>query len=141
MVIARTITGYVTLLSTQYYPGHSVFVSRTHVAELHELGDLRSVHLDEMGRVSEAVWRAFQPRKLNTAALGNQSPHLHWSIIPRYVGDPAPTKSPWEDQEFWAALYAGTREDRKVEIERFEALLAELRACGVTLEREWSPSA
>jgi diadenosine tetraphosphate (Ap4A) HIT family hydrolase len=139
MVLARTATGYVTLLSTQYYPGHTVFVSRRCVPELHELGDQRALHLDEMGAVAEAVFRAFSPRKLNTAALGNQSPHLHWSIIPRYLDDPQPLKSPWEDQGFWAALASGERADRSVEIERFEGLFAEVRKTGVTLEREWGP--
>jgi diadenosine tetraphosphate (Ap4A) HIT family hydrolase len=140
MVLARTLTGYVTLLPTQYYPGHTVFVSRRCVAELHELGDARTTHLDEMGRVAEAVCRTFNPRKLNTAALGNQSPHLHWSIIPRYEGDPQPAKSPWEDAEFWAALYSGARDDRDVEIKRFEDLFSQLRATGITIEREWPAS-
>jgi len=140
MVLARTTTGYVTLLTTQYFPGHTVFVSRVHVAELHDLGDKRTTHLDEMARVSEAVCRTFNPRKLNTAALGNQSPHLHWSIIPRYENDPAPLKSPWEIDAFWAALASGARDDRAVEIERFEGLFSELRKTGITIEREWPSS-
>src|SRR4051812_912518 len=107
MVVPRTSTGFVTLLATQYYPGHTVFVSRQHGPEVFDLGDQQGAHLREMGGVAEAVCRAFKPRKLNTAALGNQSPHLHWSLIPRYEDDPQPLKSPWEDAAFWEALYSG----------------------------------
>ena len=28
--------------------------------------------------------------KINYAVLGNQLPHVHWHVIPRLAGDPAP---------------------------------------------------
>ncbi len=34
-----------------------------------------------------AVERATSPDHINVAALGNQVPHLHWHIIPRYKTD------------------------------------------------------
>lgn len=37
----------------------------------------------------EAALRALlQPEKINLASLGNQVPHLHWHIIPRFADDP-----------------------------------------------------
>jgi diadenosine tetraphosphate (Ap4A) HIT family hydrolase len=35
-----------------------------------------------------AVMRALRPDHVNVAALGNVAPHLHWHVIPRYLGDP-----------------------------------------------------
>lgn len=35
-----------------------------------------------------AIEPVTQPDHMNVAALGNQLAHLHWHIIPRYVGDP-----------------------------------------------------
>ena len=36
----------------------------------------------------QAVARAVKPDHVNVESLGNVVPHLHWHIIPRYVGDP-----------------------------------------------------
>jgi diadenosine tetraphosphate (Ap4A) HIT family hydrolase len=35
-----------------------------------------------------AVVGVAQPDHINVESLGNVVPHLHWHIIPRYVGDP-----------------------------------------------------
>lgn len=37
--------------------------------------------------VEEAIADIMQPVKINLASLGNQVPHLHWHIIPRYEDD------------------------------------------------------
>jgi diadenosine tetraphosphate (Ap4A) HIT family hydrolase len=35
-----------------------------------------------------AVVTVTRPDHINVESLGNVVPHLHWHIIPRYVGDP-----------------------------------------------------
>jgi diadenosine tetraphosphate (Ap4A) HIT family hydrolase len=35
-----------------------------------------------------AVAKTVRPDHMNVAALGNVVPHLHWHIVPRYIGDP-----------------------------------------------------
>jgi diadenosine tetraphosphate (Ap4A) HIT family hydrolase len=35
-----------------------------------------------------AIVRTVRPDHINVAALGNVVPHLHWHIVPRYIGDP-----------------------------------------------------
>ncbi len=35
-----------------------------------------------------AVMRALRPDHVNVESLGNVVPHLHWHILPRYLGDP-----------------------------------------------------
>lgn len=82
-------TGYVVLGDFQYYKGYTLFLSKTHVEELHELeNSIMKKFLEEMAQVSKAVYQAFKPIKLNYEMLGNGDPHLHWHIIPRYKDDP-----------------------------------------------------
>jgi diadenosine tetraphosphate (Ap4A) HIT family hydrolase len=35
-----------------------------------------------------AIVKTVQPDHINVAVLGNVIPHLHWHIVPRYLGDP-----------------------------------------------------
>lgn len=43
-----------------------------------------------MAQVAEAVFRAFQPVKLNYELIGSgRSTHMHWHLIPRREEDPA----------------------------------------------------
>jgi len=37
--------------------------------------------------LSRALRALLQPDKVNLAALGNQVPHLHWHVIPRFADD------------------------------------------------------
>jgi diadenosine tetraphosphate (Ap4A) HIT family hydrolase len=80
----------------QYFTGYCVLVSRVHAAELFELSDdIRIGFLDEMTRLAHALAREFRPRKMNYELLGNQVPHLHWHLIPRYDTDPNHLQPAW----------------------------------------------
>lgn len=82
-------TGYVVLGDYQRFPGYTLFLCKEHAAELHQLEPaFRSRFLMEMATVSEAVWNAFKPDKLNYELLGQgQGVHMHWHIFPRRAGD------------------------------------------------------
>ena len=54
----------------------------------------------EMSDVAQAMFHAFNPRKLNYEALGNMVPHLHWWLTPRYDDDSRPRAPIWEDFDF-----------------------------------------
>jgi diadenosine tetraphosphate (Ap4A) HIT family hydrolase len=89
-------TGYVVLGDHQFYHGYTLFLSKQHVSELHELGDdFRQEFLKEMSLVARAVWETFKPKKLNYELLGNTDQHAHWHIFPRYADDPEPLQSTW----------------------------------------------
>ena len=89
-------TGYVVLADYQLYRGYTFFLSKIHVEELHELPNRqRTMFLQEMASVAEAVYKAFRPKKLNYELLGNSEPHLHWHLIPRYEDDPEPLSPVW----------------------------------------------
>lgn len=89
--VAELPSGYVALGDFQFYPGYTVFLSKVHATELHELPKAdRSQFLEDMAIVAEAVFNAFQPLKLNYELLGNLDSHMHWHIFPRYADDPDP---------------------------------------------------
>ncbi len=95
-LVARFEHSYALLSQYQFFTGYCVLVSRVHANELHELPDaVRRGYLDEMHRLSQAIAAAFHPRKLNCELLGNQVPHPHWHIIPRYETDPDHLKPAW----------------------------------------------
>lgn len=89
-------TGYVVLGDYQYYKGYTLFLSKHHAYELHELPDKEmKLFLEEMAQVAKAVYQAFKPAKLNYELLGNGVPHLHWHLFPRYQDDPTPQSPVW----------------------------------------------
>ena len=69
------------------------------LAEAHELIDLdqaqRHLLTDEVDRAARALRDAFQPHKLNVAALGNLVPQLHVHVIARFEHDPAWPSPVW----------------------------------------------
>jgi diadenosine tetraphosphate (Ap4A) HIT family hydrolase len=82
----------------QFYHGYCVLVSRRHVTEIHRPpDDDRRGLFDDLCQLCRAIESAFRPRKLNCESLGNQVPHLHWHVFPRYESDPNRLQAPWLD--------------------------------------------
>jgi len=80
----------------QFYQGYCVLASKLHATELSQLSDEdRLSFLDEMCMLAKAIEDCFRPKKLNYEMLGNQTPHLHWHIFPRYATDPDPLHPVW----------------------------------------------
>jgi diadenosine tetraphosphate (Ap4A) HIT family hydrolase len=87
----------VALLGThQFYRGYCVLIARRHATELHQLADdVRRAYLDEMCLLARALSSCYRPHKLNYELLGNQVPHLHWHLFPRYQDDPDLLRPVW----------------------------------------------
>ena len=67
-----------------------------------------------------AVVSVTQPDHINVESLGNVVPHLHWHIIPRYVGDPR-----W-GMPIWTTPLSAMP-DTRLEARDRERLLGQLR--------------
>jgi len=84
--------------SERDYPGFCRVIWNAHVAEFSDLGDADREYLMRAAcAVERALRRVMQPVKVNLASLGNQVPHLHWHVIPRYTNDahfPLPVWAP-----------------------------------------------
>jgi len=72
-------------------PGYPGFVRVIWDAHVREMTDLELAERDHCLRVVFAVERALRdtlhPDKINLASLGNQAPHVHWHVIPRFADD------------------------------------------------------
>ena len=80
----------------QYYHGYCILVARQHATELSGLADAeRRAYLDEMCLLARAIEDCFRPHKMNYELLGNQVPHLHWHLFPRYAHDPDALRPVW----------------------------------------------
>jgi len=78
----------VVLADEPEFPGFARVIVHAHLREMTDLspGDRQRV-LDAVFAVEEAQREVFSPHKINLASLGNQVPHLHWHVIPRFVDD------------------------------------------------------
>ncbi len=71
------------------YPGFLRVIWRDHVREMTDLDAGSRVRCMAVVWAAEQALRdVMQPVKINVASLGNQVPHLHWHVIPRFTDDP-----------------------------------------------------
>jgi diadenosine tetraphosphate (Ap4A) HIT family hydrolase len=78
----------VVLVNDPDYRGFCRVIWQRHVCEMSDLTDEDRSHLMSIVFVVEKILReTLAPDKINLASLGNQTPHLHWHVIPRYGND------------------------------------------------------
>jgi diadenosine tetraphosphate (Ap4A) HIT family hydrolase len=72
--------------------GYSVIIWRgRHVAEPTDLSeDEAAQYWREVLEAGRRIEQRLQPVKLNYHILGNELPHLHTHVVPRYADDPKP---------------------------------------------------
>jgi len=76
------------LIDDADYAGFCRVIWNSHMKEMTDLGQDERAHLMNVVFAVEAVLReTLAPAKINLASLGNQTPHLHWHVIPRYKDD------------------------------------------------------
>ncbi|MBT0652697.1 HIT family protein [Geomobilimonas luticola] len=79
---------YVLLNRDQFFPGYCFVFTKDHVTELFHLEqEVRTAVMEEVTSVAAALYRLFQPAKINYELLGNMVPHMHWHLIPRFATD------------------------------------------------------
>ncbi|MDE3209001.1 MAG: HIT family protein [Pseudomonadota bacterium] len=78
----------VVLIDDLDYPGYCRVIWDEHIAEMTDLSVEQGLTIMEVVfGVESALRRLFHPDKVNLASLGNMTPHLHWHVIPRFLGD------------------------------------------------------
>ena len=78
------------------YPGYLRVVLNYHIKELTDLdmNDNLSVY-KAVVKCEEVLRSVLNPDKINIASFGNMTPHVHWHIIPRFLGDLHFTNPTW----------------------------------------------
>ena len=78
----------VILVQDENYPGFCRVIWQDHVKEMTDLSEVQRTDVMRIvWHVESAIRSVMQPDKINVASLGNQVPHVHWHIIPRYQDD------------------------------------------------------
>jgi diadenosine tetraphosphate (Ap4A) HIT family hydrolase len=95
-VVAELPRSWLILGDAQFYRGYCVLFAKRHVTEMHLVprGEAHEL-LDELMAVGKTLARVVKPLKLNYECLGNQEPHLHWHVFPRYAADPMRLAPVW----------------------------------------------
>ena len=71
-----------------HYPGFCRVILNSHVSEMSELAlDMQLQLMQIVVAVEQVIRQCCRPTKVNLASLGNQVPHLHWHVIPRWESD------------------------------------------------------
>lgn len=78
----------VVLAGEARHPAFCRVVWQAHVAEMTDLAGDDQQHLFRVVLAVETALRGLlAPVKVNLASLGNQVPHLHWHVVPRFIDD------------------------------------------------------
>ncbi len=93
-LVATLPSGLLRLMKNQFARGYCVLVCRTHAKEPHDLkAGLQTAFFADLVRCAKAVEAVYRPVKINYLMLGNQVPHVHAHLVPRYATDPAPGRA------------------------------------------------
>lgn len=81
------------------HPGFCQVVLNRHVKEMTDLPEADRARLMRLVFAVEAAQRALlDPDKVNLASFGNQVPHVHWHVIPRFADDPHFPNPTWGER-------------------------------------------
>ena len=90
----------VVLVDDALYPGFCRVVWQEHVREMTDLAPAhRSLCMQVVCRIEQALRDVFAPHKINLASLGNLTPHVHWHVIPRFEDDAHFPQPVWGQQQ------------------------------------------
>jgi diadenosine tetraphosphate (Ap4A) HIT family hydrolase len=118
----------VVLVDDADYPGFVRVIANAHRREMTDLpAESRQRLMSAVFAVETAQREVLAPHKINLASLGNQVPHLHWHVVPRFDDDAHFPEAVWgtRQREPAAASLAGRR-TRTAALR--EAILARLAA-------------
>ncbi|RIK97456.1 MAG: hypothetical protein DCC72_03250 [Burkholderiales bacterium] len=101
-LVVRGARWRVVLVDDADHPAFTRVIWNAHVAEMSDLDEAaRRELLDAVVRVESVQRATLAPDKINLASLGNQVPHLHWHVIPRWR----------DDRHFPNPVWAAARDD------------------------------
>lgn len=81
------------------YPAICRVILNNHISEMSDLAeDSRITLMEWVWHTEKTLRELLQPDKINLACLGNQVPHIHWHVIPRFKDDPHFPASIWGER-------------------------------------------
>ena len=134
MILTRMRSGFAVIGDTQFLPGYSLLLTASSANHLTDLPfDQRSIYLEDMSLIGEAIMRVCQPRRVNYEILGNTDAFLHAHVFPRYNWEPEELQG-WPVWKYppsnWSEPEHAYNESKhgELRLRLTEALLALMRA-------------
>ena len=106
------------LFKEQSHKGRVIVANKRHVSEITALtAEERAAYIEDINRVSEAIHKAFNPKKVNYGAYGDTGCHLHFHLVPKY-----------EDDEFeWGGTFAMNPKRTFLKDEEYQEIIDEIK--------------
>lgn len=77
------------IFKEQTYRGRCLVAYKDHVDDLNILGDAeRNAFMADVAKATRAMQQVFHPDKINYGAYSDTLQHLHFHLVPKYVGGP-----------------------------------------------------
>lgn len=87
--VAELSVSRVFIFKEQTYHGRCLVAYNGHVDDLNLLTDEeRNAFMSDVAKVTRAMQKVFNPAKINYGAYSDTLSHLHFHLIPKYVGGP-----------------------------------------------------
>jgi diadenosine tetraphosphate (Ap4A) HIT family hydrolase len=92
-LIAKMRSGIAVMGWQQFLPGYALLLGVPKYPRLEDMPRAaRSIFLEDMGLLGEAVARACNPLRVNYSIYGNTDAYVHAHVFPRYDWEPADRK-------------------------------------------------
>ena len=77
------------LFKEQSHPGRVIVANKDHVRDITDLSDEeRNAFMADVAQTTRAMQKVFNPEKINYGAFSDTLCHLHFHLVPKYVGGP-----------------------------------------------------
>lgn len=87
--VAKLSVSRVFIFKEQTYRGRCLVAYKDHVDDLNLLDDdERNAFMADVAKVTRAMQKVFKPAKINYGAYADTLQHLHFHLVPKYVGGP-----------------------------------------------------
>ena len=87
--VAKLSVSRMFIFKEQTYHGRCLVAYDKHVDDLNLLSDEeRNAFMSDVAKVTRAMQKVFNPDKINYGAYSDTLEHLHFHLIPKYVGGP-----------------------------------------------------
>src|SRR3989338_3331049 len=95
----------IVLVNDADHPAFCRVIWEVHVKEMTDLDEREQMHfMAIVFTLERALRELLKPDKINLASLGNQTPHLHWHVIPRFADDAHFPDPVWRSEEHTSEL-------------------------------------
>lgn len=106
------------LFKEQSHPGRVIVAYKDHVSEIIDISlEEQKAFFEDIRHVSEALHKAFNPKKVNYGAYGDTGCHLHFHLVPKYT-----------DEFEWGGTFAMNPDLKYLTDDEYQEMISKIKA-------------